>query len=51
MSGPGDIGGEVSGDEAAWRDLIARFDGTKKKKSKKEKLIKKRKKRKEKKSY
>jgi hypothetical protein len=25
MSGPGDIGGEVSGDEAAWRDLIARF--------------------------
>lgn len=26
MSGPGDIGGEVSGDEAAWRDLIARFD-------------------------
>jgi hypothetical protein len=24
MSGPGD--GEVSGDEAAWRDLIARFD-------------------------
>jgi len=28
MSGPGDIGGEVSGDEAAWRDLIARFDGT-----------------------
>ncbi|HEY2078074.1 MAG TPA: hypothetical protein VGH53_17210 [Streptosporangiaceae bacterium] len=27
MSGPGDIGGEVSGDEAAWRDLIARFDG------------------------
>jgi hypothetical protein len=26
MSGSGDIGGEVSGDEAAWRDLIARFD-------------------------
>ena len=26
MSGPGDIGGDVSGDEAAWRDLIARFD-------------------------
>ena len=26
MSGPGDIGGEVSGDEAAWRDLVARFD-------------------------
>jgi hypothetical protein len=26
MSEPGDIGGEVSGDEAAWRDLIARFD-------------------------
>ena len=26
MSGPGDIGGEVSGDEAAWRDLIARFE-------------------------
>src|SRR5580698_6911787 len=26
MSGPGDIEGEVSGDEAAWRDLIARFD-------------------------
>jgi hypothetical protein len=26
MSGPGDIGGEVSGDEAAWRDLIARYD-------------------------
>jgi hypothetical protein len=26
MSGTGDIGGEVSGDEAAWRDLIARFD-------------------------
>jgi len=25
MSGPGDVGGEVSGDEAAWRDLIARF--------------------------
>jgi len=26
MSGPGDVGGEVSGEEAAWRDLIARFD-------------------------
>ncbi len=26
MSGPGDIDGEVSGDEAAWRDLVARFD-------------------------
>ena len=26
MSGSGDIGGEVSGDEAAWRDLVARFD-------------------------
>jgi hypothetical protein len=26
MSGPGDIDGEVSDDEAAWRDLIARFD-------------------------
>jgi hypothetical protein len=26
MSGPGDIEGEVSGDEAAWRDLVARFD-------------------------
>lgn len=26
MSGPGDIDGEVSGEEAAWRDLIARFD-------------------------
>jgi hypothetical protein len=26
MSGTGDIGGEVSGEEAAWRDLIARFD-------------------------
>jgi hypothetical protein len=25
-SGSGDIGGEVSGEEAAWRDLIARFD-------------------------
>jgi hypothetical protein len=28
MSGPGDIDGEVSGDEAAWRDLIARFDAS-----------------------
>lgn len=26
MSGTGDTGGEVSRDEAAWRDLIARFD-------------------------
>jgi hypothetical protein len=26
MSGSGDINGGVSGDEAAWRDLIARFD-------------------------
>jgi hypothetical protein len=26
MSGPGDIEGDVSGDEAAWRDLVARFD-------------------------
>jgi hypothetical protein len=26
MSGPGDIDGQLSGDEAAWRDLIARFD-------------------------
>ena len=26
MSGPGDIDGEVSGDEAAWRELIAHFD-------------------------
>jgi hypothetical protein len=26
MNGPGDIDGEVSGDEAAWRDLVARFD-------------------------
>jgi hypothetical protein len=26
MSGSGDVGGEVSGEEAAWRDLIARFD-------------------------
>jgi hypothetical protein len=25
-SGSGDVGGEVSGEEAAWRDLIARFD-------------------------
>lgn len=25
-SGPGDVGGEVSGDEAAWRELVARFD-------------------------
>jgi hypothetical protein len=26
MSGPGETEGEVSGDEAAWRDLVARFD-------------------------
>jgi hypothetical protein len=26
MSGSGDIDGEVSGEEAAWRDLVARFD-------------------------
>lgn len=26
MSGPGDVGGEVSGEEAAWRDLIAHYD-------------------------
>jgi hypothetical protein len=26
MSGPGDVDGDVSGDEAAWRDLVARFD-------------------------
>lgn len=26
MNGPGDIGGEVSGEEAAWRDLVARYD-------------------------
>lgn len=26
MSGPGDIDGEVSGEEAAWRDLISHFD-------------------------
>ena len=26
MSGPGDVGGEVSGEEAAWRDLVARYD-------------------------
>jgi hypothetical protein len=26
MSGSGDVDGEVSGEEAAWRDLIARFD-------------------------
>jgi len=26
MSGPGDVGGEVSGDEAAWRDLVARLE-------------------------
>lgn len=25
-SGPGDVGGEVSGDETAWRELVARFD-------------------------
>ena len=28
MSGPGDVGGEVSGDEAAWRDLVARFESS-----------------------
>jgi hypothetical protein len=26
MTGTGDIGGGVSGDEAVWRDLVARFD-------------------------
>jgi hypothetical protein len=26
MSGPGDIDGEVSGDEAAWRDIVAHYD-------------------------
>jgi hypothetical protein len=26
MSGTGDIDGEVSGEEAAWRDLVARYD-------------------------
>jgi hypothetical protein len=26
MTGPGDVGGEVSGEEAAWRDLIAHYD-------------------------
>ncbi len=26
MSSSGDIGGEVSGEEAAWRELVARFD-------------------------
>jgi hypothetical protein len=26
MNGPGDVGGEVSGEEAAWRDLIAHYD-------------------------
>jgi hypothetical protein len=26
MSGPGDVDGEVSGDEAAWRDLVARLE-------------------------
>jgi hypothetical protein len=26
MSGPGDIDGEVSGEEAAWRDLVARYE-------------------------
>jgi hypothetical protein len=28
MSGPGDVDGEVSGDEAAWRDLVARFEAS-----------------------
>ncbi len=28
MSSSGDIGGEVSGEEAAWRDLVARFDAS-----------------------
>src|ERR1700733_10073925 len=28
MSGPGDVDGEVSGDEAAWRDLVARLEST-----------------------
>jgi hypothetical protein len=28
MSGPGDVDGEVSGDEAAWRDLVARFESS-----------------------
>jgi hypothetical protein len=28
MSGPGDVGGEVSGEEAAWRDLVAHYDLT-----------------------
>lgn len=26
MSGPGDVGGEVSGEEAAWRELVAHYD-------------------------
>jgi hypothetical protein len=26
MSGSGDVDGEVSGEEAAWRDLVARFE-------------------------
>ncbi len=26
MTGPGDVGGEVSGEEAAWRDLVAHYD-------------------------
>jgi hypothetical protein len=26
MNGPGDVGGEVSGEEAAWRDLVAHYD-------------------------
>ncbi len=28
MSGPGDVGGEVSGEEAAWRQLVAHYDVT-----------------------
>jgi hypothetical protein len=28
MSGPGDVGGEVSGEEAAWRQLVAQYDLT-----------------------
>lgn len=26
MTGPGEVGNEASGDEAAWRELVARFD-------------------------
>src|SRR5215472_7651276 len=28
MSGPGDPDGEVNGDEAAWRDLVARLESS-----------------------